>query len=448
MGPLLELNYPLIKLLLDELNDRIAEARVIRCLPNNLVRFHILFKDKSLFFCFAPPFIRFHFSSHRPDNADCHPLNAFLQNAIFKGGRVLQEDRIVQLSFQTEKGTYFLVCEFFLKHPNYYLIQSDGKILYSLYPLPQSHYHLPQKPQKISLDPTPPFFSHKAVEKAFDKLEKEWAFSQEKKRLQSKIVLELKKLRKHEREILEKLHHCRNWEQVQHEGELIKSHYSSIPKGASTALVYDWLKNQQITLVLDPQKSAKEEMEGRYKKAKKLNKGIEPLSCYLQKVKENIHHAEEKKQLLDRASSMEELAPFAASPKRTKQKAHPASPIYKEFTSLTGMKIWVGKNAKANDKLTFILANGNDWWLHVRDYAGSHVLIRTNKEKKPDPETLKDAMQLALYFSKANSAGEGEISITQRKYVKKMAKPGQVQISAHQSAWIKTEPDRIRRLIH
>lgn len=112
------------------------------------------------------------------------------------------------------------------------------------------------------------------------------------------------------------------------------------------------------------------------------------------------------------------------------------------------MKIWVGKNAKMNEKLTFQLANGRDWWLHVSGYPGSHVIIKMNKDQEPDPETLKDAFQLALYHSKARDMGEGEICFTQRKYVSRLGrkKTGLVQISKHQTAWIRADPVRLQAL--
>lgn len=269
------------------------------------------------------------------------------------------------------------------------------------------------------------------------------------KKLLSKVSRDLKKLRKIEKDTSEKINQCHHWEQVRHEGDLIKSHFSSIKKGASSLLVQDWLTDQPITLELDPKKTAKEEMERRFKKAKKLQKGIIPLTKYLHEVQQNILKAEEKELLINQAASLEELAPFLqeAIPKKAKKK-DPDAPAYREYTSSTGFKIWVGKNAKANDRLTFQLANGRDWWLHVRGYSGSHVVIRTGKDQEPDAETLKEAMQLALYYSKAKSSGEGEVCLTQRKFVAKMAKPGQVQISRHKTFWVRLDSERIKTILH
>lgn len=107
-----------------------------------------------------------------------------------------------------------------------------------------------------------------------------------------------------------------------------------------------------------------------------------------------------------------------------------------------------GKSAKDNDKLTFACANGSDYWLHARDVPGSHVVLHLGKQREPDEESLKDATQAALFFSKAKDNQEGEVCITQCKYVARFGKnqPGKVQISQHRIAYAKLDVERLRKL--
>ncbi len=102
---------------------------------------------------------------------------------------------------------------------------------------------------------------------------------------------------------------------------------------------------------------------------------------------------------------------------------------YREFWSRSGLRIWVGKKAKDNDTLTFKLAHGSDFWLHVHGYPGSHVIIKINKGKDPDADTIQDALQLALYYSQAKSQGSSrcinyakEVCFSVRKRVLKLWK--------------------------
>ncbi|WP_162180853.1 NFACT RNA binding domain-containing protein [Candidatus Protochlamydia amoebophila] len=109
----------------------------------------------------------------------------------------------------------------------------------------------------------------------------------------------------------------------------------------------------------------------------------------------------------------------------------------------------MGKNDKGNDWMTFALAKGSDWWLHTQDVPGSHIVIRTKKGQDPDEETLADAMQLALYNSKAKVRQEAEICMTQRKYLSRMGKNqlGKVQISKHRSVWIRFDLERYQAIL-
>ena len=105
----------------------------------------------------------------------------------------------------------------------------------------------------------------------------------------------------------------------------------------------------------------------------------------------------------------------------------------------------MGKSAKDNDQLTFRYANGSDYWLHARNVPGSHVILRVVKGKEPDAESIKDAMQLALAYSR--SPEEGEICLTQCKYVARQGREaGKVHVSKHKVAYAKKDPQRLKRL--
>ncbi len=452
-------SYPLMNILCHELQERVANFKVIACLPHDLWRFFIILKgsdrQEALFFCFTPPFIRFHFvqSSVISPHHSSHPLGSLLQGAVFKKGALLQQDRILQLTFETPEGERLFIGEFFSKHPNYYLIKPDGHILFSLYSLHRSHYQLPSLQPLFSSQP-PLWSNHQEVEQAYAELEKQSALIQEKDTLKAQFNKQHKKLKQKEEELLDNLRQCEQWPQIQHEGELIKFHFASIKKGSSSLTLQDWMSDQPYHLTLDPAKTPQEEMAARFRRAKKLQAGIAPLTQYLKRIQSELHVLETQKQQLDQLQTLTELSSFKSNLSFLSSKAHPSlssvassSLPYREYISASGLKIWVGKNAKANDRLTFQLANGRDWWLHAKGYAGSHVIIRLGKTQEPDRETLKDAMQLALHYSKARAQGEAEISITQRKYVSRLGrKAGLVQISKHQTVWIRLDSNRYQSL--
>lgn len=103
---------------------------------------------------------------------------------------------------------------------------------------------------------------------------------------------------------------------------------------------------------------------------------------------------------------------------------------YIEFISKTGFKIWVGRTAKDNDILTFKLARGSDYWLHVLHEKGAHVIIRAEKGREIDRETINEAEQLALQYSKAKNKVL-EVAKAYVKNLKRGKKPGEVYYSSH-----------------
>lgn len=449
--------YAQMKILCQELQDRAIGFQVIHCLPNDTRRFFLVLHNSPhqeiLFFCFQPPFIRFHFVQSAPKAPSSHPLLTYLKQATLTEASLPYQDCILQLTFETPLGQRKLIAEFFSKHPNYYILDAQDSILFALYPLAQPHYR-PPLARAFKQEETLLGRSHREVEQAYNQLEQEWTFAKEKQMLKVHVSQQLKKLQRKEQELQQALKQCAQWEMVQHEGELIKAYFASIPKGTSSISVWDWLTEQPYQLEIDPTQTVQEGLAARFRRAKKLQAGIQPLSQQLERIQFHIQRTQQQQQQLDFITTYTGLANFKAQhitaplPPNHPSKSATISFPYQEYCSAAGIKIWVGKNARCNEKLTFQLAHGRDWWLHVTGYEGSHVIIRMNKDQKPDAETLKDAMQLALYYSKAREQKEAEVCVTQRKYVSRGSKSkiGQVQISKHQTVWVRFDADRYRSL--
>ncbi len=248
------------------------------------------------------------------------------------------------------------------------------------------------------------------------------------------------------------LNNCMQWEKVYHEAQLLQANLYRIPRGSSHFSVQDWEKeNQEVTLVLDPLEEPHRQVASWFRRSKKLRLGIPHWTTRVERMQALYCHHEQLLDQLTKTTCSEELLPFQSiiEPKKSTSQNKPVETKvklpYKEFISGEGVKIWVGRNAKHNEALTFRYANGLDYWLHVRDVPGSHVIIRVDKGKQPDEESLKDAMQLALAFSK--SPEEGEVCITQCKYVTRQGKKaGTVHVSKHKIVYVKKEEIRLKRL--
>ena len=70
-------------------------------------------------------------------------------------------------------------------------------------------------------------------------------------------------------------------------------------------------------------------------------------------------------------------------------------------SEIDGFIIYVGRDAKSNDHLTFNIADKEDIWMHVKGVPGSHVVIRV-RENLPTMELIKKVAELAKKNSKAD----------------------------------------------
>ena len=80
---------------------------------------------------------------------------------------------------------------------------------------------------------------------------------------------------------------------------------------------------------------------------------------------------------------------------------------YQAFISSDGMEILVGNKDQDNDYLTFKVSSPQDFWLHVADNSGAHVIVRNeNKVKWLPKKTLQQAASLVTYHSKSRQRGQ------------------------------------------
>ena len=70
-----------------------------------------------------------------------------------------------------------------------------------------------------------------------------------------------------------------------------------------------------------------------------------------------------------------------------------------------GFEVVVGRNARANDRLSLKLARPRDHWLHAAGVPGSHVVVRLPEGVESAPrDVLEAAARFAVRHSKARSA--------------------------------------------
>jgi predicted ribosome quality control (RQC) complex YloA/Tae2 family protein len=111
--------------------------------------------------------------------------------------------------------------------------------------------------------------------------------------------------------------------------------------------------------------------------------------------------------------------------KRWRPKAGRSQPL--AVHSEDGLLILVGRNSRQNEEVTFRRAAPDDLWLHARGVPGAHVIVKTGGQEVPEA-TLRQAAQLAAYYSQARDSAHVDVAYTERRHVRpiKGAGPGLV----------------------
>jgi predicted ribosome quality control (RQC) complex YloA/Tae2 family protein len=114
----------------------------------------------------------------------------------------------------------------------------------------------------------------------------------------------------------------------------------------------------------------------------------------------------------------------------TEDKNRPPEPSVYEYHLPGDWTVLAGKSDADNDLLSLKTARPADYWFHVRGMAGSHVVLRAEKNRQPDRKTLEAAAAVAAWHSKARSGGTVPVAYTLARFVSKPrgAKPGTVSI--------------------
>ena len=202
-------------------------------------------------------------------------------------------------------------------------------------------------------------------------------------------------------------------------GNILMANLHAIPANTSQVILEDFYRNQPIKIKLNATLSAAQNAENYYRKSKNYSKEVAYWQSNVDKKSQEIIYIQEQIAAVEIAETRKALKSFAAILTQTKKVEAEGNEIpFKQF-EVDGWVIWVGKSAKNNDLLTLKYAKKFDLWLHARDVAGSHVIIRNPNQKVVPKYVVEKAAGLAAYFSKRQSDSLCPVIVTPKKYVRK-----------------------------
>ena len=226
-------------------------------------------------------------------------------------------------------------------------------------------------------------------------------------------------------------------ERLRQLGDIVTANIHRIVKGQTVVSCEDFYDEEMkvidipISPILSPQQNAAKFYKD-YTKLKNAEKeltkqialGEEELH-YLKSVLEELNRAETDADLEEIKQELHAGGYLRLDSGKRKMKQAKLKPMV--FTSTDGYQIYVGRNNRQNDELTFKAARKDDIWCHASKVHGSHVIISCAGVTPPD-DTITQACQLAAYYAETGSGQNIPVDVTPVKQVKKVpgAKPGMV----------------------
>ena len=226
-------------------------------------------------------------------------------------------------------------------------------------------------------------------------------------------------------------------ERLRQLGDIVTANIHRIVKGQTVIACEDFYDEEMkvieipISPILSPQQNAAKFYKdyARMKNAEKeltkqMELGEQELH-YLRSVLEELNRAQTEAELEEIKRELQEVGYLRPEAGRKKVKQAKLQPM--RFESTDGYPIYVGRNNRQNEELTFRLARKDDIWCHASKVHGSHVIISCGGTTPPD-DTITRAAQLAAYYSETAGGQNISVDVTPVKQVKKIpnGKPGMV----------------------
>ena len=233
-------------------------------------------------------------------------------------------------------------------------------------------------------------------------------------------------------------------------GELLLSFSHKWKKGEKWLDAENYYDNNSIIRIeVDPEISIEKNADKYFTKYKKLKNSRENFLDELENLENRLNRINKRIKETEEEESIKKLTALLKETE-TEKKAEGKKQIPGlQFVS-GGFIILVGRGAKENDELLRHHVKGNDFWLHARDYPGGYIFIKNIKGKSIPLETLLDAGNLAVFYSKGKNSGKGEVYYTQVKYLRrtKTGKTGLVIPTQEKNLSITVDDRRLKKIFN
>jgi predicted ribosome quality control (RQC) complex YloA/Tae2 family protein len=422
-------------------------------------------------------------------------LRARLGAARFAGARILGGDRQAALRFEGAEGVHELLLSLLGPRSNVYLLDAEERVIGALRPLAETRRDLalgqawrspasappPAGEDRFAAEPDEGFFA--ALEAAARAREERDEGESLRRRVERALRRGAQSLEKKIGLLRGDLAAGEETAALRRQGELLKGALARVRPGDRSVRARDFETGEEVEVALDPALAARANLEALFARARKAERRA------ARALREQGDAAARREELaalerdfaalaadasaLERFAARPEVARLLArfAPERAAQAAGgapapggaaprrrvfrlgreevPARLAPRVYRASGGLEIWVGRSDEGNDLLSTRLARGNDLFFHLDASPGSHVVLRTEGRADPPSESVLEACELAVHFSRHRKVTEAHVLVASIKNVRKPkgAKPGLVFVSGGRSVRLRRDPERLERVL-
>ncbi|HVO43920.1 MAG TPA: NFACT RNA binding domain-containing protein [Aggregatilineales bacterium] len=242
-----------------------------------------------------------------------------------------------------------------------------------------------------------------------------------------KVTRRLEALRRSHRDESER-------ERLRQSGELLLAYQYQIAPGQTTfSAQYDF-DQPPLDIALEPALSPLDNAKRYFEQYEKAKRAAAEVPALIEDAEQEIDFLRQLATDLALAANWPEMGEvqdalqangYWRGPQSARPRGAKSGPL--KIVADDGTVIWVGRNARQNEEVTFGKGRPEDLWLHVRGVPGAHVIVKSGG-RPVSSATLSRAAALAAYYSAYRNEGKALVDVTERRYVRKIrgGKPGMV----------------------
>lgn len=277
-------------------------------------------------------------------------------------------------------------------------------------------------------------------------------FNRLQQQLSQKLNTLLRKIQQKATTFRERLQQSDEADQYRQQADLLMAHLHEWQPGMQSITLNDFETEEPVAIALNPEKNAVQNAQALYKRHQKLKRARQAVQPLLDDVNAELNYLEQVEAALTQIATytstedlwtLEEIRDeliqqgYLEDPNQRGKGDEAERTDFYRLPTPNGHEVWVGRNNRQNDQLTFRVATDYDLWFHTQEIPGSHALLRLEPGAAPDQSDLQLAADLTAYFSRARHSDQAPVIYTEPKHVYKPrgAKPGMVIYKHEQVIW-------------